>query len=115
MPREFSRKVRIAESIKRLLAEPLAMAGRDAGLGMLTVTDVEVASDLSVATVYVSAFGTQATHEEVLAHLRELRPDMRQRLARELRMKKVPTVQFAIDESIANGARINELLSKRPD
>lgn len=115
MPREFSRKVRIAESIKRLLAEPLAMAGRDAGLGMLTVTDVEVASDLSVATVYVSAFATRATHEEVLGHLRELRPDMRLLLARELRMKKVPAVQFAIDESIANGARINELLSKRPD
>lgn len=115
MPREFPRKVRVAESIKRLLAEPLAQAGRDAGLGMLTVTDVDVASDLSHATVYVSAFGTQAPKERILEALRDLRADMRQRIARELRMKKVPSVHFALDDSIAKGARISELLSKRPD
>lgn len=115
MPREFPRKVRVAESIKRLLAEPLAQAGRDAGLGMLTVTDVDVASDLSSATVYVSAFGAQASKERVLEALRDLRADMRQRIARELRMKKVPAIRFALDDSIANGARISELLSKRPD
>lgn len=115
MPREFPRKVRIAESIKRLLAEPLALAARDAGLGMLTVTDVEVTSDLSNATVYVSAFGSSASKEQVLGQLRELRLDMRQRIARDLRIKKVPNLHFALDESIATGARINELLSKRPD
>lgn len=115
MPREFPRKVRIAESIKRLLAEPLAQAARDAGLGMLTVTDVEVSSDLSTATVFVSAFGTQKTKDQIMASLRELKSDMRQRIARDLRMKMVPTVHFAIDESIATGVRISELLAKRPD
>lgn len=115
MPREFPRKVRVAESIQRLLAEPLAQAGRDAGLGMLTVTDVEVATDLSTATVFVSAFGAGATHDKILATLRDLRADMRQRIARDLRMRKAPTVSFAIDDSIANGARISELLTKRPD
>ena len=115
MPREFPRKVRVAESIKRLLAEPLALAARDAGLGMLTVTEVDVTSDLSNATVYVSAFGTALPPERILATLRDLRLDMRQRIARDLRMKKVPNVHFAIDDSIANGARINELLAKRPD
>ncbi|MCC7122038.1 MAG: 30S ribosome-binding factor RbfA [Gammaproteobacteria bacterium] len=115
MPREFPRKVRVAESIKRLLAEPIAQVGRDAGLGMLTVTDVDVASDLSNATVYVSAFGAQVSNERILDALRDLRGDMRQRIARELRMKKIPTVHFAVDESIATGARISELLAKRPD
>lgn len=115
MSREFPRKVRVAESIKRLLAEPLALAGRDAGLGMLTVTDVELASDLSNATVYVSAFGTQASKERILDVLRDLRSDMRQRIARDLRMKKVPAVHFALDDSIATGARISELLTKRTD
>lgn len=113
MPREFPRKVRVAESIKRLLAEPLAQAGRDAGLGMLTVTDVDVANDMSNATVYVSAFATQASKERILDTLRDLRSDMRQRIARELRMKKVPSVHFALDESIATGVRIAELLAKK--
>jgi hypothetical protein len=55
------------------------------------------------------------TEAEALATLRELRADMRQRIARDLRMRKAPTVSFAIDDSIANGARISELLTKRPD
>jgi ribosome-binding factor A len=80
---------------------------------MLTVTDVDVASDLSTATVYVSAFGTSASREQIMGALRELRGDMRQRIARDLRMKKVPTVHFALDDSIATGARISELLAKR--
>jgi len=114
MPKEYPRKIRVAESIKRLLAEPLAQAARDGGLGMLTVTDVDVASDLSTATVYVSAFGSKASREQILGVLRELRGDMRQRIARDLRMKKVPTVHFALDDSIATGVRISELLAKRP-
>lgn len=113
MPKEYPRKIRVAESIKRLLAEPLAQAARDGGLGMLTVTDVDVASDLSSATVYVSAFGTSASREQIMGALRELRGDMRQRIARDLRMKKVPTVHFALDDSIATGVRISELLAKR--
>ncbi len=115
MPREYPRKVRVAESIKRLLAEPMAQAGRDAGLGMLTVTDVEVTADLATAKVFVSAYGTNATREQILGTLRDLRVEMRQRMARELRMKNVPTIHFAFDDSIANGARISELLTRRPD
>jgi ribosome-binding factor A len=115
MPKEYPRKIRVAESIKRLLAEPLAQAARDGGLGMLTVTDVDVASDMSNATVYVSAFGTSASREQIMGALRELRGDMRQRIARDLRMKKVPTVHFALDDSIATGARISELLAKRSE
>jgi ribosome-binding factor A len=112
MPKEYPRRIRVAESIKRLLAEPLALAARDGGLGMLTVTDVEVAPDMSTATVFVSAFGTDASHERILAALRELRGPMRQLLGRDLSMKKIPAVHFALDDSIARGARISELLAK---
>lgn len=114
MPREFKRKVRIAESIKRLLAEPLTLAGRDAGIGLLTVTEVEVPADLSTAKVFVSAFGGNATREVVIALLHDLRAEMRQIIARDLRLKMAPMLFFELDDSIANGARINELLTERP-
>ncbi len=115
MAREFPRRVRVAESIKRLLAEPLAAIGRDAGLGMLTVTDVEVASDLSHATIYVSAYGSQVPEEQILETLREARAEMRRRIARELRLKKAPAVRLTLDASLATGARIGELLAGHTD
>ena len=113
MPREFPRNVRIAENIKRLLAEPLMRAGRDAGCGMLTVTRVIVASDLTTARVLVSAFPGQLTKAQ-LDSLKHQRAPMRSVIARDLRLKKVPTIFFEIDDSIANAARIGELLNDTP-
>ena len=113
MPREFPRNVRIAENIKRLLAEPLMRAARDAGCGFLTVTRVIVASDLSSGRVLVSAFPGQLSRAQLDA-LKEQRAPMRALVARELRLKKVPVLYFEVDESIAKAARIGELLSDQP-
>lgn len=110
MPREFPRHIRIAENIKRLLAEPLMRAARDAGCGFLTVTNVIVARDLSSARVLVSAFPGQLTRAQFDA-LKEQRAPMRSLVARDLRLKKVPVLYFEIDETIAKAARIGELLS----
>ena len=110
MPREFARHVRIAESIKRVLAEPVMRAGRDGGFGMLTVTRVIVASDLSTARVLVSAFAVPEGRSP-LDRLKDLRPVMRQLIARELQLKKIPTLYVELDETMATAARIGDLLS----
>lgn len=112
MPREFSRSVRIAESIKRVLAEPVMRAGRDGGIGMLTVTRVIVASDLSTARVLVSAFSVPEGRSP-LDRLKDMRPLMRQLIARELQLKKIPIIYVELDETMATAARIGELLSDR--
>ena len=112
MPREFPRHVRVAENIRRVLAEPVMRAGREAGVGMLTVTHVDLAPDLTQARVAVSALGGEQP-ANVLDLLRDLRPAMRQAVARELRLKKTPAIQFVLDESIAKAARIGDLLLNR--
>ncbi len=115
MPREFPRHVRVAENIRRVLAEPVARAGRDAGVSMLTITNVDVAPDLTQAKVAVSAFGLQDSRA-LMDWLRDQRPAMRQTVARELRLKKSPTIAFVLDDSIAKAARIGDLLMERkPD
>ena len=48
-----------------------------------------------------------------MALLRELRPAMRQVVARELRLKKSPSIFFVLDDSIAKAARIGDLLLNR--
>lgn len=112
MPREFPRHVRIAESIKRVLAEPVTRAGRDAGVGFLTITHVNVAPDLTQARVAVSAFGDD-DKRVVLDLLKDLRPEMRTVVARELRLRKIPALFFELDDSIAKAARIGDLLHDR--
>ncbi len=109
MPREFPRHVRIAEQIKRVVAPAIAARARDAGLGMATVTAVEVAPDLSEARIFVSVFG----HNDDLTALREARADLRRLVGHELRLKKVPRLTVEHDPTIARAAHIDELLSGR--
>ena len=113
MPREFPRHVRIAQAIHRILAPEFTRLARAAGSGMTTITDVDVAGDLSVARIFVSVYGEQ-TDRATLQPFREALPQMRALIARDLRLKKVPTLSLVFDESVTRGARISELLLSRP-
>jgi ribosome-binding factor A len=110
MPREFTRNVRIAEAIKRITAPEVNALARDAGLGMVTITDVEVASDLTIACIYVSVYGgvEQANKFDTL---REALPQLRSKVAHELRLKKMPKLTLELDDSAARSVRIAELLT----
>lgn len=120
MAREFSRNARVAESIKRTLGPLLNTLGRELGLGMATVTAVDVAPDLSQARVFISIFGDDAVQQAGLEKLHPRIYRLRQEIARELRLKKVPLVHLELDRGGARSSRIAELLddstmgAKRP-
>jgi ribosome-binding factor A len=109
MPREFGRNVRIADAIQRIAAPLLTTTARDLGVGMVTITGVEVASDLTVAKLLVSILGNRS-ETDVLPTLRALLPSLRTAVARELRLKKVPMLRLEEDRTVARSARIAELL-----
>lgn len=113
MPKEYGRNLRIAEAIQRIAAPAVAALAREHRWGMVTITDVEVAADMTVARLFVSVMG-HPDPGSVLAGLREALPDIRSAVARDLPLKKVPALQVAEDKSIAQGARISELLKSEP-
>jgi len=60
MPREYSRSTRVAEQLRRELAELLRHASKDPRLQQVTITDVEVTRDISYARVYFSQLDDSA-------------------------------------------------------
>ena len=54
MPREFSRKQRMATQVLRILSELLRFEVKDPGLDGVSLTGVEMTRDVSVAKVYFS-------------------------------------------------------------
>ena len=110
MPREFGRNIRIAEAIRRITAPHLTSLARDYALGMISITNVAVAGDLSTAKIAVSVLGNSA-ESEVLRKLRAHLPQLRTVVARELRLKKIPMLYLEEDRTMARGARIAELLN----
>jgi ribosome-binding factor A len=110
MPREFSRNVRVASQLQRDLAELLRGEVKDPRLGMVTVSDVEVTRDLSVAKVFVSFLGAQQGVRESLALLADRAPLLRHELGRLIRMRCLPELRFVYDDSVERGLHMDAIL-----
>jgi ribosome-binding factor A len=102
---------RVNEAIREVVSARLAEGLRDPRIGFVTVTSVDTSLDLRQARVYVSVLGTDDERAATLAGLESAHGVLQRAVARELRMKHTPTLEFVFDESIHRGMRITELLS----
>ncbi len=95
------RQLRVGELLRRTLSDIL-MQGRihDPELNRLSITvgEVQPSPDLRVAKVFVMPLGGQH-REEALKALRRNHAEMRRLLAREITLKYIPELRFAIDET----------------
>jgi ribosome-binding factor A len=107
------RPERVAEAMKRELADIIANKLRDPRLGaMISVTDVEVTSDLSMAKVYVSVLADDPERAKVMSALAHSTGFVRHELSTRIELREVPDLRFTLDTSIERGARVEELLKK---
>ena len=77
------------------------------------MTAVDASPDLRHARVYVSVLGDEEDREQSLDGLRSSHGYLQAGIAKELRIKHTPTLEFVHDESIDHGFRISELLDER--
>ena len=101
---------RVNEAVREVVSARLAEGLRDPRIGFVTVTSVETSPDLRHARVYVSVLGDAEQREATMAGLESAHGVLQLSVARELRMKHTPTLEFLFDESIGRGMRITELL-----
>jgi ribosome-binding factor A len=101
---------RVNEAVREVVSARLAEGLRDPRIGFVTVTSVETSPDLRHARVYVSVLGDPEQRDATMAGLESAHGVLQLAVARELRMKHTPTLEFFFDESIGRGMRITELL-----
>jgi len=107
-----SRSERIAEQIRSELALLLARDVHDPGLGFVTITRVQVTSDLQLARVYYTALGDEKAQKSTARALERAVPFLRRQIGSRLRLKRVAELDFIYDESIAGQDRIEQLLKE---
>ncbi len=103
---------RVDEGVRQVLADALAMELKDPRVGFVTVTDVRTSADLRHARVYVSVLGDEAGREATLAGLRSAQGYLQARIARELRLKRTPTLEFTYDDTTDRALRVQALLDQ---
>ncbi len=107
------RPERIAQLIRREIADILGNKLRDPRLSnMISVTDVEVTQDLSVARVYVSVLEAGEARTHALQALNRAARYVRHELSPRLGLREMPEIRFVYDRSIETGARVEELLRR---
>ncbi len=75
-------------------------------IGFVTVSEVRLSPDLSKARVYVSFFGK---NYEVAA-LKKSKGYIKSELAKRLKMRKIPDLEFVVDDTLEKVDRINEIV-----
>lgn len=101
---------RIAAQMQRSLSELLRRDVKDPRVGNVTVTAVDVANDLSYARIHVLPFAGEHPAEQVLAGLRSAAGYLRGELARELKLRHAPRLEFLLDTSIEGALRLTQLI-----
>jgi ribosome-binding factor A len=106
---------RVDQALRQVLSDAVVQDLKDPRIGFVTVTDVKTSSDLRHSRVYVSVLGTAEERQATLAGLASAHGPLQRRLARELRMRHTPTLEFVLDDTIDRAFRIEELLDERGD
>jgi ribosome-binding factor A len=108
----IDRMRRVNEAVREVLSARIAEGLKDPRIGFVTVTAVETSPDLSHARVFVSVLGDESEREATLAGLASSHGVLQSQLARELRLKRTPTLEFVYDDSVDRSMRIDELLRR---
>ncbi len=109
MAKEFSRDQRVAEQLRRELADLLQFEVKDPRIGRVTLTEVEVAGDLSHAKVY---FVTQNDADAATNALTKAAGFLRSQLSKRLLLRSVPQLHFVYDASIDRGFQLSQLIDQ---
>lgn len=103
---------RIDEALRQVLSDAVAQDLQDPRIGFVTMTSVKTTSDLRHARVYVSVLGDDAQRAATLAGLQSAHGALQRRIARDLRMKHTPTLEFRYDDTIDRAMHLEELLRR---
>ncbi len=112
--RRSERPLRVGESLRHALARLLGKGAlRDPALegASITVSEVKVSADLSNAVAYVMPLLGEKADERIAA-LRRAAPYLKGLLGRELRLRRLPDLGFALDPSFAEAERMRALLAR---
>ena len=106
---------RINEEVMRELARLLpTVKDPRLGGGLLSIVRCEVTNDLRWCKVYLSTLG-QFDMKELKKGLRSCSGYLRRELAHSLSLRYTPELVFVLDDSIQEGAHINQLLHQLPE
>ena len=107
----FQRTDRVADVVRRDIADVLLREVKDPRVHFVTITDVRLSKDLRNARVFFTALLQEGQQiEDVLEALRHAAGFVQRKVGARLQLRCTPHITFAYDSSLENGARMDKIL-----
>ncbi len=112
MAKNYWRQDQLGEVIAHELSDLIRTRMKDPRIGFASITAVEVSADLRHAKVFVSVLGDDPEQRATLAALSHASGFLRHELAQRLTIRYTPDIAFRLDESIAKGVHLIDLINQ---
>jgi ribosome-binding factor A len=106
---KYPRSARVGETLREIIAEDLVRID-DERLEFVTITGIDVDPELNRAFVYFDSLAGEEGDEDIIEALGEHRVRLQASIARQIRAKKTPILDFRPDIAIRSSERIDEIL-----
>ena len=104
------RSERLAESVKQEVSKIILYELKDPRISFITVTKVEVTSDLKKAKVYISILGDDSTRKKTLRAIEHAKGFIQAKVGAQLQIRYTPVLTFCLDESVQKSLHISKLI-----
>ena len=101
---------RVAKIIERELSTILLMEAKNNLLKYVSITKVVATKDLSLATIWFTIRGDESEKKSTIEALESAKGFLRSELSHRLDVRKTPELRFKLDESLAYGEKIDQIL-----
>ena len=102
----------LEETLRRIVASALDLEVEDPRVGYVTVSEVRLNRDRTVAQVFYTVLGGEEERRTSLEGLKRCRGYLRQIIGDQIRMRSVPELRFTYDDSLDRSFRVEEVLDR---
>ena len=106
------RKQKIADRIRKELSELVLFHASDPRIRGISITDIEVDRELTLANVYVSSIEGRERSAEILAGLNHASGFLRSELAKRVELRITPNLRFHWDPTPEHADHMEQLFKK---
>ena len=102
----------LEETLRRIIASALHLEVEDPRVGYVTVSEVRLNRDRTVAQVFYTVLGDEEERARSLEGLKRCRGYLRQIIGDQIRLRTVPELRFTYDDSLDRSFRVEETLDR---
>lgn len=106
---KYSRSARVGTTLQEIIADEMVRID-DERLTFVTVTGIDVDPELNRAIVFFDSLAGEEGDEEILEAFADHRIRLQGSIAKQIRAKKTPILDFKPDMAIRSAARIDDIL-----